>query len=414
MKNSLFVVLFTIFSSSLCGLLPFDTETWESGYIPVENKGDKFYYFLFKNRENKKDAPLIIWLNGGPGCSSLAGLFQENGPVYTNRTDYKLYYNPYSWNNFADVLYVDQPVTTGLSVAANESSLCHNEICICRNFYSFFLRFLDKNPEYIKRDLYFSGESYAGRYIPAIAAYFAKTRHPSINLRGVAIGNPFTHMSDQLQGSPLYLQDHNLINKFEYLIASGLILLCKVSEQLGISTKYLQFMCDEGFLGIEKLPNPYNINENKGYEDLDAVIEKLMNNDTIKEYLKVDKNVKYEVCNDIEDTSMAEDVARSQSQDLEYLLENGYEVMLYFGLLDYVCNWRGGVELMRKLNWKDKKGYFAQNEKEWRSDGKVAGEYKKYANMNFVTVRDSGHMVPLDQPEFALTLIKKYIMREFD
>ena len=64
------------------------------------------FYMLFESRSNPSEDPLVLWLNGGPGCSSLLGLFSENGPYWVN-DDATLARNEHSWNNNANTLYVD-------------------------------------------------------------------------------------------------------------------------------------------------------------------------------------------------------------------------------------------------------------------------------------------------------------------
>ena len=59
-------------------------------------------------------APVVLWLTGGPGCSSEVALLYENGPFRLNEQK-QIERNPYSWNNFANLLYVDQPIGTGFS-----------------------------------------------------------------------------------------------------------------------------------------------------------------------------------------------------------------------------------------------------------------------------------------------------------
>ena len=77
------------------------------------------FYWYFKN-ENE-DAPLIVFINGGPGSTSMFGLFYENGPFRVNRTgsgkdDYVLYAPSYgSWADQYDIVFIDQPVNSGFS-----------------------------------------------------------------------------------------------------------------------------------------------------------------------------------------------------------------------------------------------------------------------------------------------------------
>ena len=63
-------------------------------------------------------APLVLWLNGGPGATSMQGALRENGPCFIADDSNSTYFNPWSWNNEANVLYVDQPLHTGFSYSA--------------------------------------------------------------------------------------------------------------------------------------------------------------------------------------------------------------------------------------------------------------------------------------------------------
>lgn len=64
------------------------------------------WWWFFEARKNAKTAPLALWLNGGPGCSSMLGLFQENGPCTFNGGGSQPKLNPYSWNNFANMVCI--------------------------------------------------------------------------------------------------------------------------------------------------------------------------------------------------------------------------------------------------------------------------------------------------------------------
>lgn len=80
-----------------------------SGYLDIGD-GNQMFFWYFEARNNPQKAPLAAWFNGGPGCSSMIGLFQENGPCqfYSGSSEPSI--NPYSFNTFANMLYVDQPV----------------------------------------------------------------------------------------------------------------------------------------------------------------------------------------------------------------------------------------------------------------------------------------------------------------
>lgn len=179
-----------------------------AGHIDASADGDKkLFYWLFEpdfsdsEARKEEDTPLVIWLNGGPGCSSMDGLFLENGPfrivppqeVYehsaANTQDtskWRIEINPYSWHKApAYTLYIDQPVGTGLSFSKNHN-WATNDLEVNVDFYIFLQNFLmlhkDKFVQdspisnhdgqtltyQMSRPLFFSGESHAGHYIPSM------------------------------------------------------------------------------------------------------------------------------------------------------------------------------------------------------------------------------------------------------
>ncbi len=137
----------------------------------------------------------MLWLTGGPGCSSEVALFGENGPCHVNANGTDTYPNPYSWNSRANLLYVDQPTGTGFSYG---SGLDHDEKGVASDMYSFLQEFLKAHPAYASLPFYAFGESYAGHYIPAVTHkiwQMNKNLPPSdvpIRLTGTAVGNGLT------------------------------------------------------------------------------------------------------------------------------------------------------------------------------------------------------------------------------
>lgn len=193
---------------------------------PLFQNNGSLFYWLLDSQNNSDTDPLLLWLNGGPGCSSMDGMFSENGPFTVRASDKKLDkktkmtldLNPYSWNKNANLLYLDQPVGTGLSLVKNDA-YASNQTQVATMFATFMSNFLDFYPEYVGRDFYIAGESYAGHYIPdfsirikqSIGEAFKKLKG-RLNLKGVMIGNGWSDPLIQTQTLPEFAYNQGLID----------------------------------------------------------------------------------------------------------------------------------------------------------------------------------------------------------
>ncbi|KAJ7487265.1 alpha/beta-hydrolase [Mycena galericulata] len=131
--------------------------------------------------------PWIIWLNGGPGASSMVGLMTENGPLHVTGS-YSIVENNFSWNNLADTFWIDQPVGTGYSTS-DADGYVPDEEQMGQDFVEFLSNIVKIFPSLATRPLYLTGESYAGQYIPYIAKTIFSTPNPPVNLRKIAVGD---------------------------------------------------------------------------------------------------------------------------------------------------------------------------------------------------------------------------------
>lgn len=170
--------------------VPFDIGESYAGLLKNTPSGQSSLFFWFfptanPNQNNKKE--ITIWLNGGPGCSSLVGLLQENGPFLWQSGVYQPVRNPYSFHNLTNVVYIDQPAGTGFSPGP---STVQNEVDVANQFKDFWKRFIDTFGMQGYK-VYITGESYAGQYIPYIAEGFIKQNDTQyFNLKGIQINDP--------------------------------------------------------------------------------------------------------------------------------------------------------------------------------------------------------------------------------
>ena len=131
-----------------------------SGYLSVGQNMNMFFWF-FEARNNPSTAPLVTWFNGGPGCSSMIGLFQENGPCHFENGASEPSLNPNSWNNYANMLYIDQPIGVGFSYGTDDVTSTETAApYVWTLLQAFFAQF----PRYENRDFGIFTESYGGHY----------------------------------------------------------------------------------------------------------------------------------------------------------------------------------------------------------------------------------------------------------
>ncbi|CAM0907132.1 unnamed protein product [Alopecurus aequalis] len=169
-----------------------------AGYVTVDAAaGRALFYYLAEavggisngndSASKSKLKPLVLWLNGGPGCSSLGyGAMEELGPFRVTSDGKTLYRNPYSWNHVANVLFLESPAGVGYSYSnttADYSSSGDNRTA--EDTYVFLANWMERFPEYKGRDFYITGESYAGHYVPQLAHAILRHASPAINLKGI-------------------------------------------------------------------------------------------------------------------------------------------------------------------------------------------------------------------------------------
>jgi cathepsin A (carboxypeptidase C) len=140
--------------------------TQHTGYYKLTDGAlpKNYFYWAFESRSSPSD-PVVLWMTGGPGCSSEVALFGENGPCQVTSDGTATTNNPYSWNSNATLIYIDQPSGTGFSFG---SGMDHDEAGVAADMYNFLQQFFIAHPEYSARDFFVFGESYAGHYVPAV------------------------------------------------------------------------------------------------------------------------------------------------------------------------------------------------------------------------------------------------------
>ena len=141
-----------------------------SGYLKSKDTKQLHYVYIGSQDKEATD-PVVIWFNGGPGCSSLEGLFAEHGPCVVNEASGAkgVAKNPFSWNKRANMLYIESPAGVGFSIAKDDDDYVHTDKSQAEDLKVALDDFYTKFPTLVPNDLYIAGESYAGVYVPWIA-----------------------------------------------------------------------------------------------------------------------------------------------------------------------------------------------------------------------------------------------------
>ncbi|KAL5717012.1 Protein cbp3 [Ranunculus cassubicifolius] len=391
-----------------------------AGYYKLQHSHDaRMFYFFFESRNSKKD-PLVIWLTGGPGCSSELAVFYENGP-FTIAKNMSLLWNNYGWDKASNLLYVDQPTGTGFSFSSDERDLRHNEEGVSNDLYDFLQAFFKEHPEYAKNEFYITGESYAGHYIPAFAARVHQGNKAKeglhINLKGFAIGNGLTDPAVQYKAYTDYALDNKIIQESDYKSINRMLPACELAIKLcgtdgkaSCMASYL--VCNTIFNRIMKLAgdkNYYDIRKKcEGSLCYDfSNMETFLKQKSVKDALGVG-DIDFVSCSPTVYEAMLMDWMRNLEVGIPALLEDGIKMLIYAGEYDLICNWLGNSRWVHAMEWSGQKEFVGSPTIPFLVDGGEAGQLKTHGPLSFLKVHDAGHMVPMDQPKAALEMLRRW------
>lgn len=168
-----------------------------SGYLATNRDNEALYYLFVPSQDTETPAseqPFLLWLNGGPGCSSLFGMAAEIGPVISKQYSGNWTLNEYSWNKNAHLLFIEAPSVIGFSIGdRNPENVFDDNITAAGTAHAlseFFQK--DEFKQYKDCEFFISGESYAGVYIPFLAMELINNYTDKVNLKGILIGNGLT------------------------------------------------------------------------------------------------------------------------------------------------------------------------------------------------------------------------------
>ncbi|KAK4256896.1 hypothetical protein QN277_006559 [Acacia crassicarpa] len=408
-----------------------------SGYVTVDDKKDKalFYYFV-ESETDPASKPLVLWLNGGPGCSSLGvGAFSENGPFRPNGE--VLIQNYYSWNREANMLYLETPIGVGFSYAKDESNMTLGDKETARDNVMFLKLWFNKFPQYRQRDLFLTGESYAGHYVPQLAKLMIdfNKKEKIFNLKGIALGNPVLEYATDFNSRAEFFWSHGLISDSTYKMFTSVCnysryvseyyrdsvspLCSKVMSQ--VSTETSKFVdkydvtldvCISSVLSQSKAICPQTQQKSEMIDVcVDDKVINYLNRRDVQEALhaKLVGVRKWDVCSNVLDYDML-NLEIPTLPIVGSIVKAGVQVLIYSGDQDSVIPLTGTRTLVQKLARQ-----LALNTtvpyRVWFEGQQVGGWTQGYGDnkLSFATIRGASHEAPFSQPERSLTLFRSFL-----
>ncbi|XP_065311276.1 probable serine carboxypeptidase CPVL [Dermacentor albipictus] len=405
-----------------------------SGYLTVNREFNSNLFFWFiPALERPSEAPVLAWLQGGPGSSSLLGSFAEHGPYALVGSDPPVpARRSTTWTRFFSMLYVDEPVGAGFSFTESERGYARNLTDVARDMLEFLQQFFTLFPEYAKRDFYVTGESFAGKFVPATAFALHEagdSLRVKIKLKGIAFGNGLTDPPSMIDfGGRLYqlgLVDRkqaahfdqkrdvalSLINDDRYYEAAFVVnnLIYNLpNDYYNLTSAYFNHVT-----GYESYYNMLTINDPPAVASYGDFVQ----TPAVRRALHVGENA-FRDRKDVV-THMIGDIIKSAKSYMPVLMEN-YKVLMYSGQLDIAVPYTATAQFVATIPWSGAEALSAAPRKIWRpsseswwrtsdSNSVVFGYTRRAKGFREVMIRNAGHFAPHDQPEASLDMMTRFI-----
>ncbi|GFZ51462.1 carboxypeptidase C [Saitozyma sp. JCM 24511] len=417
-----------------------------SGYLDISDEKHLFFWFE-SSRSSPKHDPLVLWLNGGPGCSSTTGLLFELGGCTIVDEGQNVTYNKDSWNSAANVLFLDQPVGVGYSYA--DSGEVNNSPAAAEDVYAFLILFISQFTEYAKQDFHIAGESYAGTYIPNIASVIYSNNLalqvaptpglPQLNFKSVMIGNGLTDPYHQFGSVPDWAceGDYAVYDPAgsECAALRGKVPRCQslVSGCYRTKSRFAcvpaALYCWSMFSELQELGlNMYDVRRKcDKSKDKDGPLcykemgwmETYLNKPEVKKQLGAPSDITFQSCNmQINQNFLLQgDGVHDTASLLPELVDAGLRVLIYSGEADMLVNYIGCSQVLDNLATTYSTEYATAQVKNFTTDGGDVSGWTKSAgkgagNVAYVAFYNAGHMVPHDDPKAALTMFTRWIQNK--
>ncbi|KAF2258268.1 putative carboxypeptidase S1 [Lojkania enalia] len=388
-----------------------------SGYLSVGDNMNMFFWF-FEARQNPSTAPLAAWFNGGPGCSSMIGLFQENGPCKFNvgSSNTSPVNNTHSFNNYANMIYIDQPIGVGFSYGNNPVD---STVTAAPYVWKLIQAFYSNFPEYKSRDFGIFTESYGGHYGAEFASYIQNQNKANagepINLVALGINNGWHDAEIQ---EPAYVQfSYNntykpLISRSQYdRYMSAYKNSCLPAIQRCTKTGSNRDCQNADNTCYSTIEGPISSTGNWDVYDIRAPSNDPEPPANYVAYLRqsavtraIGAQSTYQECPNAPYNKFAStgDNPRSFLSQLSEVVASGVTTLIWAGDADWICNWFGVLDVANAIKYPSQAAFTTKTLTSYKVNGKEGGSFKTEGNLSFLRVYEAGHEIMYYQPELSL------------
>ncbi|KAM5546227.1 hypothetical protein V8D89_000353 [Ganoderma adspersum] len=410
-----------------------------SGYIDVGTNMSMWFWF-FEARHEPEIAPFTLWLNGGPGCSSMIGLFQEHGPCQVNPDGETTVLNPFSWNNLSNIIYIDQPIGTGFSFGTVDvNSTFASSPAIWTAFQILFES--QEFAKYQSREFIFATESYGGHYGPEFVTYFNEQnaliksgaiKGELVEVSALMINNGWYDPLIQNQAyvdfatfAPGYgqLQNDTVLAALNqsYFAEGGCKdqeLACYAAGETAESNRICSEADDFCIINVfvpavgdrdsddlrqnSSTPNPFP----------PEFYVAFLRNATVMQ--KIGAQARYAECSNAVGNQFGRtgDDARTLLPQLAALADARMKILIWAGDADINCNWLGGHASVLAMDWYGNETLHNTPFTNMTIHGKPVAAIQNVDNFSFARVFLAGHEVPAFQPEASFEIFRQIILKE--
>ncbi|CAJ2504734.1 Uu.00g121280.m01.CDS01 [Anthostomella pinea] len=425
-----------------------------SGYVDVDENTHMFFWF-FEARNRPDEAPLTLWLNGGPGSDSLVGLFAELGPCNVSNLTTQL--NPYSWNNESNILFLSQPVGVGFSYqdevigTVNGSGLpatstqpdgrygwadashINTTKTAAIGVWAVLQALIQDLPimDHTVQSRTFNlwTESYGGHWGPVFFSYFSDQNHAiqngsskgvALNMGSLGIINGMISAKIQMPFYPEFAHNNSYgvgINEtvYQYMKMSWDFPAVDRSTPSGFAicaaaSNFCSMYVETPFYWSTGR-DAYDIRKHPEDEDDFAELVEFLNLASTQDAIGVSLNYTTTDNSRVSTAfgSTGDLVYPDMLADLVDLLSQGVSVHLMYGDADYICNWLGGEAVSLQVDYTHAQQFRSSGYTPFVVNGVEYGSTRQYSNFSFTRMYDSGHMVPRDQPGASLEYFRRVI-----